>query len=106
MREFEERPLIPFEIDSKREGKRRYRLEPEPMQQLHHDIHVAVRLGPAAFLAVDGVALVGRGVEFSDDGGHSFSTPRTSDGQVSGSIPCVAKSARATRSSPKPTQEV
>ena len=62
-RKLEERPLVAFEIDGKRERQRRERLDARGVQQLDPEVDVAVGLRPGAVAAVKGMARVGRGIE-------------------------------------------
>ncbi len=117
MGELEEGPLVPFEVDGQGEGEGRQGFLPQAVEELDDHVRVAVGLCPDAVPAMDAMALVGGWIEREDlshveSSGHGAAllaqaSPRvlrTGSGQASSLNPCVLKSARAMRSSPKPMQ--
>ena len=102
----EEGEVVALEVHCRREPHRRQRFEPERVQQLDHDVHVAVLLHPEPVVGVERMARVALGAQARDDllTAHGQSRDRTPVGQLLGSNPCVLKSAITTRSRPNPRQ--
>src|SRR5262249_27254077 len=72
------------------------------VEQLDPDVGVAVRLGPDAVAAMEGVPPVAGRIEGQDLLHHRSRTCLTLAGHCSGAKPCLRNSARAMRSRPKP----